>query len=670
MKRALVRLLVGAALVYTHAAAHAHPDHAWDAIRLVVHEFATALVNDDVATLARTLQRDGDFLGQGRDGYLAGLADGADVSSVIIEHATYEPVAGGVRVAPIVALVGGGTFRAWAAKVGRVDGEWRLVALEPTQELPNALPNPLPSVLPNGLLPGGLAGQTTTIPVTFSLIDAQTQAPVSARVHIADAHGDYWPPRGHQKHIRLGWREDVGGDVHLAGKTYAYVPPSFSADLPEGEFTITVAKGMEYETSALAFAVTNRPAERQVAVARWANMQAKGWYAGDTHVHFLDDHTALLELQAEDLNVINVLATKWGELAEHVTGAPSPLSTPERVVYFNEETRHGWLGHTILHRLRTLVYPLSWGGPLEGVPGGFDFPPMAYQADRAHAQGGMVTWAHFPFPGGELAVDVALGKIDSVDLFTWGDAFSDLSGPNGATVPGSVSLWYKFLNTGFKLPATAGTDKMLNVQVVGSVRTYARVDGAFSYDAWLDAIRSGRTFVTTGPLLGLTANGKRVGDTIELAPGDRVEIDAEVQAPFDRYAIDALEIVVGGRVVAAAPNADRKSALRVSARLRAERSSWIAARARGRSLLPFQVWPRLGAAGGGVPPMAHTSPIYLVVGGEPTRSSADARVLAAAVERAVEWAKHEARFQRDEERAEMVALFESARQVYVRQIDP
>ncbi len=34
---------------------------------------------------------------------------------------------------------------------------------------------------------------------------------------------------------------------------------------------------------------------------------------------------------------------------------------------------------------------------------------------------------------------------------------------------------------------------MLNVQVVGSVRTYARVDGAFGYDAWLDAIRSGRT---------------------------------------------------------------------------------------------------------------------------------------------------------------------------------
>ena len=72
--------------------------------------------------------------------------------------------------------------------------------------------------------------------------------------------------------------------------------------------------------------------------------------------------------------------------------------------------------------------PLTWGGPVGGVRGGYDFPPMAHQADRTHTQGGMVTGAHFPGPSGELAVDVALGKIDSVDLFTWGNTFA---GPAG-----------------------------------------------------------------------------------------------------------------------------------------------------------------------------------------------------------------------------------------------
>ena len=649
-----VHALWAAALACVCAGVAAHPGDDWHEIRRVVYTFASGMTNDDLEAITGALSADGRFMGLTREAYLDRLASGVDVSNVVIEHATYEPVDGGVRISPIVAEVDGGTFQlAWAAKAAQVDGAWRLVSIEPTNEFPDALvPTDLPELVP-------------TIPVAFTIVDAKTGVPASARVSITDARADYWPPRGHQKHIRVGWREDVGRDVRVADKTWAYVPSQFVADLPEGDFTIAVAKGVEYEPATMAFAVSAQTGAQKVALTRWADMNSKGWYSGDTHVHFLDDRTALLELEAEDLNVMNVLATKWGELitnVEHVTGAPSPLSTPDRIVYFNEETRHAWLGHTILHGLKSLVYPLTWGGPSEGVRGGFDYPPMAHQADQAHAQGGMVTWAHFPFPGGELAVDIALGKIDSVDLFTWGDAFADPA----ASVPGAVSLWYKFLNTGFRLPATAGTDKMLNVQVVGSVRTYAQVDGKFDYDAWLDAVRTGRTFVTTGPLLSLSANGARMGDTLALANGQSFEVEAEVHAPFDRYPVDTLEIVVGGEVVAVARNTSGGSKLRATASLVPRHSSWVAARAYGSTMLPYQIWPLLGQNGRGVPVMAHTSPIYLEVDGEPARSPDDAQVLEAAVDRAIDWVKREARFQREEERAEMVALFEKAKAVYVR----
>ena len=89
---------------------------------------------------------------------------------------------------------------------------------------------------------------------------------------------------------------------------------------------------------------------------------------------------------------------------------------------------------------------------------------------------------------------IALGKIDAVDIMTWGNAFRE-----GERAP--AGTWYRFLNAGFDLPATAGTDKMFNSQVVGSVRTYVNVEGVFSYEGWLDGIRAGRTFVTTGPML-------------------------------------------------------------------------------------------------------------------------------------------------------------------------
>ena len=38
----------------------------------------------------------------------------------------------------------------------------------------------------------------------------------------------------------------------------------------------------------------------------------------DTHTHFLSPTTALLEAQAEGLNLINLLAAQWGALYTNV----------------------------------------------------------------------------------------------------------------------------------------------------------------------------------------------------------------------------------------------------------------------------------------------------------------------------------------------------------------
>ena len=45
----------------------------------------------------------------------------------------------------------------------------------------------------------------------------------------------------------------------------------------------------------------------------------KGWVTADTHVHFLSPSTALLEGQAEDVHVVNLLASQWGEMFSNVS---------------------------------------------------------------------------------------------------------------------------------------------------------------------------------------------------------------------------------------------------------------------------------------------------------------------------------------------------------------
>ena len=50
-------------------------------------------------------------------------------------------------------------------------------------------------------------------------------------------------------------------------------------------------------------------------VLRW---RERGWVTADTHVHFLSPQTALLEGKAEDVNVVNLLASQWGEMFSNV----------------------------------------------------------------------------------------------------------------------------------------------------------------------------------------------------------------------------------------------------------------------------------------------------------------------------------------------------------------
>jgi hypothetical protein len=457
------------------------------------------------------------------------------------------------------------------------------------------------------------------------------------------------------KHVATAWREEVGGDLVVGGRPFAYVRPDFVLPLAAGRYEMEVARGMEYEPRHVTFEVTaSRIPALDIRVSRWSHLRARGWYSGDHHTHFLDPQAAMLELEGEDLDVISVQATKWGELitgVNHFESGPPPIATGGRVVAIGEEARHDFLGHTNLLGLRRLVYPLSWGAGGSGVPGGNDWPPVAHVADSARAQGGLVTWAHFPFPRGELAVDVALGKVDAVDLVTWGNPFDDKAGL------GSVQVWYRFLNCGFDLPAMGGTDKMWNTQVAGAVRTYARLDGAFTYRAWLDAVRAGRTFVTTGPMLSFVAGGRALGETIAMERGATVPFRVEVHS---RDPVERLEVVLNGAIVATRENRERRRDLVLEGTTVVTTSSWIAARALSSQLLPYQG----GMQESGIPVLAHTSPIYIAVGGQPRRSPDDAAYLLRWVDEAIAWARSSARFETERQRDEVIALFQRARGIY------
>lgn len=657
-------VLVLCALVLAGAIAnrvHAHAGEALIPVHLAVTTWAAAIQGDDIEGAAAVLSEDFQSMGRGKKAYLSALPM-VPITKVLLRFADYQVAGDTATVTPVVIYPYRemNTPHAWSLvlkKQGHHD--WKIVSLTPGATLPEELVeknHPLQHILHD---------------VKLSLRDRTTGAPIQARIHVRDRAGEYWPPAGHRKSIAPGWREDIGGDVVIAGKTFAYVQPDTIVQLPTGSYIIEVARGPEYVAQTAEFEVSpGKVPALKLELERWTHMAKKGWYSGDSHTHFLDPHHALLEAQGEDLNVINVLASSGGNLitsVNHFTGAPSVLSGPDNIVYIAEETRHDYLGHAVLLNLKSLIYPFGWGEPLTGVHGGYDYPPMAHQADRAHEQDALVIWAHLPHPYAELPIDVALDKIDAVEAMVFGSPFEQhpTRVDMGSLTPAALTplkLWYSLLNTGFDMPALGATDKMWNSQIAGAVRTYVKVDGKLTYQAWIDGIKAGRTFLTTGPMIDLSVGDKQIGDKLALAKRGKIPFRAQVHSHLP---IDRIEIVVNGEVVASKSNPERRSELLLTGETEISASSWITARAYSEMRLPVQNQ----LTGGGAQVLAHTSPIYIDVSAQPRRSSKDAAFLASITDETIQWAKTKARYHNEEQRKEVVELYERAKAIYSQQAE-
>ena len=138
---------------------------------------------------------------------------------------------------------------------------------------------------------------------------------------------------------------------------------------------------------------------------------------------------------------------------------------------------------------------------------------------------------------------------------------------------------------------------------VGLYRTYARLDEEFSYEAWCRAVRSGRTFLSGGPLVTLSVDGREPGDTVALSGPGTVTVHAAVRSIFP---LRSLEVVRNGEVVARAEvNGGRQA--EISEELRVDGNAWIACRAIGADY-HLDGWGRRV--------FAHTSPVYVACGGD------------------------------------------------------
>jgi hypothetical protein len=481
--------------------------------------------------------------------------------------------------------------------------------------------------------------------------DAATGQPTPCRIRFANPEGRYFPPLGRLSDFATGPNEDVGGNLHLRGTKYAFIDGACEAALPATPVLVEIHKGPEYQPVRQQIALGPGKLALRFELKRLADLRQEGWYSGDIRAFCLSPHAALLEAAAEDLAIVNLLATDEFWIASTsgtiepverrkypaipnilaFSGQKPALEMPGHLVAVNTYNRHPVLGSLALLHSHRAVYPLSFGGP-----DGWDSWTLADWCDQCHRKNGLVVWAQPLGPSspvlskfGEPLADLVLGKIDAFD---WR--------------PGDRSEeWYRLLDAGFRLPLVAGSAKCSNREVLGGWRTYARLRAGeqLSCSSWIEAVRSGRTFVTGGPLLRLTVNGQAPGATVELPdPAHKVHVRAECQGLVP---LVELKVLFNGVVVASSKPTSISAEVAVEAEVDAPVSGWIAALCRT-------------ADAGAV---AHTSPVHVRVRGHPPRPAPGAvRSLIAELERMLDWVREEARCETDKQRDDLAAIFQDA----------
>ncbi len=447
--------------------------------------------------------------------------------------------------------------------------------------------------------------------------------PIASRLHIVNGKGhpalsDELIPRFDNAH----------------GKVFTYSPGVLTVEVPAGEVRALAAHGFASPTvSTTRTVAAGETVEMDLTFEPIWNLREEGWYAGDLHYHMnyggpyrLHPEDLVLPLSGEDMDVgTPLMANLHHRLQDTEFFEWRRVSSGSPLIELGQEIRPHFLGHLGLVHITSPFWPWYWG---PGYPVyGEDDRPNQEALLHSRKQGGVSSYMHpvgvrEPFRDKEtlrsiplsLIPDAVLGDLDSIELACI--YINEL---------GTHEVWYRFLNLGIPVAASAGTDSFASYFrsfAVGATRIYVHVDGPLNMESYLDALKDGRSFVSTGPLLKFTVNGAGPGDVVSTSSGKESSWQLTVASPI---AVETVEILVNGNAVWKSDGLTEPGKKTFQGSIDVPKGGWVAARVHGGT----EQWP-----GGNGTPFAHTSPIWFHSRGstDPDTASQAARDLLRALD--------------------------------------
>lgn len=466
--------------------------------------------------------------------------------------------------------------------------------------------------------------------------------------------------------------------------------------LPPGKYQVTFTRGPEYitQTKTLEVKSGKDSITANFRLQRWINMAALGWYSADHHIHAagcshyespeegVKPPDMWRQILGEDLHIGAVLAwgPGWYHQKGYFTGYADTLSTPNNIMRYDVEVSgfpSSHAGHLVLLRLKEDDYP--------GTSSIEDWPSWTQPVLQwARSQGAATGYAHSgwglePEQATKDLPNYVLPKMDGIGaneyVVTVTEGLVDFYSAGDTPAPWELNMWYHTLNCGFRTRLSGETDfPCIFDERVGIARSYFKPDSALSYDAYVAAIKKGRSYVSDGysHIIDFRANDVEVGTAnseLSLKQPGSVNIQAKAAAWLPPAPDEK------GRQIAARPLTEQPFWHIERARIGNTREVGVELIINGIPVDTTQIladgklhniqftYPmqRSGWAALRIFPSAHTNPIFITLGGQPIRVRQSAGWCRQAVDQCWKMKKDNIR---SEERNAAQAAYNKARKVY------
>jgi hypothetical protein len=491
-----------------------------------------------------------------------------------------------------------------------------------------------------------------------------------ARIYARASDGKLYAPR--DSYSRIG----------ELGKHLFHTHGEFILEVPVGTMTLEAVKGFEYWPARQSVEVksgANVPVT--LTLKRMVDFADRGWINGSTHVHMNYGgnlrntlENLMLMSKAEDQEVVNELVANkdnrvldWQYFVPGGGEHPVSKGDPETLVIVGEEYRPPFYGHVSFIGLREhLISPFTTG--YEGTAIESLYPSNTDMFLKARKQDAVVGYVHaFSGDTDPLEGNLGVGKgfpvdaaLSSIDTMEW-------SAPSRA----ALSVWHHALNNDLPIAVVGGEDSISSLhrtKLVGSLRTYAFVgkpdrlpsagtqrNPRLTAGNWIRALKQGRTFFTSGPLLAFEMNGVGPGETIKLpASGGSVALSGQIWSivPLTRAVVYR-----NGKVWREVPlNKDRLGG-KIQETVRIDESGWFSLTAEG---------PVASHPVDALYPQAATSAIRVYVGGQRIRNLQSAQYFIRWIDKLQAMAEAWPSWRSAQEKHHVFEQFRVARETYKR----